>query len=96
MICCGVGVTRSAAEPADFFFSAGIAGRGAERRCPGKHSILTAKRVCYGAKPPMVDYTFRQLMMQAGMDSIASAGFHCNVCIIEDGSSLLIYVLYAG
>ena len=44
----------------------------------------------------MVDYTFRQLMMQAGMDSIADAGFHCNVCIIEDGSSLLIYVLYDG
>lgn len=44
----------------------------------------------------MVDYTFRQLMMQAGMDSIADAGFHCNVYIIEDGSSLLIYVLYAG
>ena len=44
----------------------------------------------------MVDYTFRQLMMQAGMDSIASAGFYCNVCIVEDGTSLLIYVLYAG
>lgn len=44
----------------------------------------------------MVDYTFCQLMMQAGMDSIADAGFHCNVYIIEDGSSLLIYVLYAG
>ena len=44
----------------------------------------------------MVDYTFRQLMMQAGMDSIADAGFHCNVCILEDGISLLIYVLYAG
>ena len=44
----------------------------------------------------MVDYTFRQLMMQAGMDSIASAGFHCNVCIVEDGTSLLIYVLYDG
>ena len=43
----------------------------------------------------MVDYTFRQLMMQAGMDSIAEAGFHCNVCIVEDGASLLIYVLYA-
>ena len=42
----------------------------------------------------MVDYTFRQLMMQAGMDSIADAGFHCNVCIVEDGGSLLIYVLY--
>lgn len=44
----------------------------------------------------MVDYTFRQLMMQAGMDSTADAGFHCNVCIVEDGGSLLIYVLYAG
>ena len=44
----------------------------------------------------MVDFTFRQLMMQAGMDSIADAGFHCNVCIVEDGASLLIYVLYAG
>ena len=44
----------------------------------------------------MVDYTFRQLMMQAGMDSITDAGFHCNVCIVEDGASLLIYVLYAG
>ena len=44
----------------------------------------------------MVDFTFRQLMMQAGMDSIADAGFHCNVCIVEDGASLLIYVLYAA
>lgn len=44
----------------------------------------------------MVDYTFRQLMMQAGVDTLADAGFHCNVCIVEDGTSLLIYVLYAG
>ena len=44
----------------------------------------------------MEGYTFRQLMMQAGMDSIADAGFHCNICIVEDGISLLIYVLYAG
>ena len=44
----------------------------------------------------MVDYTFRQLMMQAGVDTLADAGFHCNVCIVEDGASLLIYVLYAG
>lgn len=44
----------------------------------------------------MVDYTFRQLMMQAGMDSIADVGFHCNVRIVEDGASLLIYVLYDG
>ncbi len=44
----------------------------------------------------MVDYTFRQLMMQAGMDSIADADLRCDVCIVEDGASLLIYVLYAG
>lgn len=44
----------------------------------------------------MVEYTFRQLMMQAGVDTLADAGFHCNVCIVEDGASLLIYVLYAG
>ena len=42
----------------------------------------------------MVDFTFRQLMMQAGRDSVADAGFHCNVCIVEDGGSLRIYVLY--
>lgn len=44
----------------------------------------------------MVDFTFRQLMMQADVDSLADAGFRCNVCIIEDGDSLLIYVLYDG
>ena len=44
----------------------------------------------------IVDFTFRQLMMQAGRDSVADAGFHCNVCIVEDGGSLLIYVLYDG
>ena len=44
----------------------------------------------------MVDFTFRQLMMQAGVDSLADAGFRCNVCIIENGGSLLIYVLYDG
>ena len=42
----------------------------------------------------MVDFTFRQIMMQAGRDSVADAGFHCNVCIVADGGSLLIYVLY--
>ena len=42
----------------------------------------------------MVDFTFKQLMMQAGRDSVADAGFHCNVCIVEDSGSLLIYVLY--
>lgn len=44
----------------------------------------------------MVDFTFRQLMMQAGIDSLADAGFNCNVCIIEEGSSLLTYVFYDG
>lgn len=44
----------------------------------------------------MVDFTFRQLMMQAGVDTIADAGFRCNVCIIENGGSLLTYVLYDG
>lgn len=44
----------------------------------------------------MVDFTFRQLMMQAGRDTIADASFRCNVCIIENGGSLLIYVLYDG
>lgn len=32
----------------------------------------------------MVDFTFRQLVMQAGRDSVADAGFHCNVCIVEE------------
>lgn len=44
----------------------------------------------------MVGFTFRQLMVQAGVDSLADAGFHCNVCIVENGGSLLIYVLYDG
>ena len=44
----------------------------------------------------MVDFTFCQLMMQAGRDNIADAGFRCNVCIIENGDSLLLYVLYDG
>jgi Na-Ca exchanger/integrin-beta4 len=44
----------------------------------------------------MVDYTFHQLMMQAGVNTLADAGICCNVCIVEDGASLLIYVLYAG
>ena len=43
-----------------------------------------------------VDFTFHQLMMQTGRDTIADAGFRCNVCIIENGGSLLIYVLYDG
>lgn len=44
----------------------------------------------------MVDFTFHQLMMQTGVDSLADAGFRCNVCIVENGGSLLIYALYDG
>ena len=44
----------------------------------------------------MVDYTFLQLMMQAGVNTLADAGLRCNICIVEDGASLLIYVLYAS
>lgn len=44
----------------------------------------------------MVDYTFQQLMMQAGVDTLADAGLRCNICIVADSASLLIYVLYAG
>lgn len=44
----------------------------------------------------MVDFTFHQLMMQTSVDSLADAGFRCNVCIVENGGSLLIYALYAG
>ena len=65
-------------------------------RFPASVSVDASQEVLEAKARDMVDYTFRQLMMQAGMDSIADAGFHCNVCIVEDGASLLIYVLYAG
>ena len=65
-------------------------------RFPASVSVDASQEVLEAKARDMVDYTFRQLMMQAGRDSVADAGFHCNVCIIEDGSSLLIYVLYAG
>ena len=66
-------------------------------RFPASVAAADASQEVLEAKArDMVDYTFRQLMMQAGMDSIADAGFHCNACIVEDGASLLIYVLYAG
>ena len=64
-------------------------------RFPASVSVDASQEVLEAKARDMVDYTFRQLMMQAGMDSIADAGFHCNVCIVEDGASLLIYVLYA-
>ena len=65
-------------------------------RFPASVAADASQEVLEAKTRDMVDYTFRQLMMQAGMDSIADAGFHCNVCIVEDGASLLIYVLYAG
>ena len=65
-------------------------------RFPASVSVDASQEALEAKARDMVDYTFRQLMMQAGMDSIADAGFHCNVCIVEDGTSLLIYVLYAG
>lgn len=65
-------------------------------RFPASVSVDASQEVLEAKARDMVDYTFRQLMMQAGIDSIADAGFHCNVCIVEDGTSLLIYVLYAG
>lgn len=65
-------------------------------RFPASVSADASQEALEAKARDMVDYTFRQLMMQAGMDSIADAGFHCNVCIVEDGTSLLIYVLYDG
>ena len=65
-------------------------------RFPASVSVDASQEALEAKARDMVDYTFQQLMMQAGMDSIADAGFHCNVCIVEDGTSLLIYVLYAG
>ena len=65
-------------------------------RFPASVSADASQEALEAKARDMVDYTFRQFMMQAGMDSIADAGFHCNVCIVEDGASLLIYVLYAG
>ena len=65
-------------------------------RFPASFAADASQEALEAKARDMVDYTFRQLMMQAGMDSIADAGFHCNVCIVEDGTSLLIYVLYDG
>ena len=66
-------------------------------RFPASVAAADASQEALEAKArDMVDYTFRQLMMQAGADTLADAGIRCNVCIVEDGASLLIYVLYAG
>ena len=65
-------------------------------RFPASVSVDASQEALEAKARDMVDCTFRQLMMQAGVDTLADAGFHCNVCIVEDGASLLIYVLYAG
>jgi len=65
-------------------------------RFPASVAADASQEVLEATARDMVDFTFKQIMMQAGRDSVADAGFHCNVCIVEDGISLLIYVLYAG
>ena len=65
-------------------------------RFPASVAADASQGVLEAKARDMVDYTFRQLMMQAGADTLADAGVRCNVCIVEDGASLLIYVLYAG
>ena len=65
-------------------------------RFPASVAADASQEVLETKARDMVDYTFRQLMMQAGVDTLADAGFHCNVCIVEDGASLLIYALYDG
>lgn len=65
-------------------------------RFPASVSVDASQEVLEAKARDMVDYTFRQIMMQAGADTLADAGLRCNVCIVEDGASLLIYVLYDG
>ena len=65
-------------------------------RFPAAVPVDASQETLEAKAKDMVDFTFRQLMVQAGVDSLADAGFRCNVCIIEEGSNLLIYVLYAG
>ena len=65
-------------------------------RFPASVSVDASQEALEAKARDMVDYTFRQLMMQAGADTLADAGIRCNVCIVEEGASLLIYVLYAG
>lgn len=65
-------------------------------RFPAAVPVEASQETLVAKARDMVDFTFCQLMMQAGRDSVADAGIHCNVCIVEDGGSLLIYVLYDG
>lgn len=65
-------------------------------RFPAAVPVSASQETLEAKAKDMVDFTFRQLMMQAGVDSLADAGFYCNVCIVENGGSLLIYILYDG
>ncbi len=65
-------------------------------RFPAAVPVDASQEMLEAKARDMVDFTFHQLMMQAGRDSVADAGFHCNICIVEDGANLLIYVLYDG
>ena len=65
-------------------------------RFPASVSVDASQEALEAKARDMVDYTFCQLMMQAGVDTLADADLRCNVCIVEDGAGLLIYVLYAG
>lgn len=65
-------------------------------RFPAAVPVEASQETLEAKARDMVDFTFHQIMMQAGRDSVADAGFHCNICIVEDGGSLLIYVLYDG
>lgn len=65
-------------------------------RFPASVSVDASQETLEAKTRDMVDYTFQQLMMQAGVNTLADAGIRCNVCVVEDGASLLIYVLYDG
>ena len=65
-------------------------------RFPASVSADASQETLEAKARDMVDYTFWQLMMQAGVDTLTDAGIRCSVCIVENGASLLIYVLYAG
>ena len=65
-------------------------------RFPAAVPTNTSQETLEAKARDMVDFTFCQIMIQADVDSLADTGFRCNVCIIEDSGSLLIYVLYDG
>ena len=65
-------------------------------RFPASVSVDASQETLEAKARDMGDYTFQQLMMQAGVNTLADAGIRCNVCVVEDGASLLIYVLYDG